>query len=551
MALGLVACEPDPSFVVNSTADTADATLDGTCATSAGVCTLRAALQEANSRAGHDTIEFNISGSGARRIAPTSQLPRLTDAAGATIDGYTQPGSSVNTHATASNAVIRIELQGPGRTSGIDGIDLRSPSNVVRGLAVWNFRQQIRLFGTSSSDNEVLGNFIGTNSTGTVGAAAYAAGSMGVHLQAGANHNQIGKPGAEHRNVISGNFQHGIAMYDDRTDFNVVQNNLLGLRPDGQGALPNQSHGIDINTFAADNLVGGDSDGEGNVLSGNRQNGIEISHGTGTLRNDVIGNLIGAAPNGNSAPAYAANGSFGIDLQGVGNPNVDCSSTCPADAGESLVQDNVIVNSGFRGILITSGDHDNVIRDNWIGELRNGVAAPNRLAGVQLEKGTFGNQIGPGNIIANNPVGVVVVPFGTDPASSTPVPTNGNTITRNVIRGHSGLGIDLAPTGAVTQSPAPDTNNGVNIPQNVSQSPSSVTFQTCAGCTVELFLSDGAVGAFGEGFEYIDSDTANSDGRAVVDVPSDVRGRVVTATVTDTTDSTSEFSQNVLVPLLP
>jgi CSLREA domain-containing protein len=544
-----VACTPAPNFVVNSTADTPDAQLNGTCATSSGVCTLRAALQEANSVSGHDIIGFNISGSGPRRITPTSQLPRLTDSAGTTIDGYTQPGSSVNSNNTASNAVIRIELQGPGRTSGIDGIDLRSPSNVVRGLAVWNFRQQIRLFGTSSHDNEVLGNFIGTNSTGTVGASAYAAGSMGVHLQAGANHNQIGKPGNANRNVISGNYQHGIATYDDRTDFNVVQNNLIGLRPDGQGALPNQSHGIDINTFTADSLVGGEDDGEGNVISGNRQNAIEISHGTGTLRNDVVGNLIGAAPGGNSAPAYARNGSFGIDLQGVGNPNVDCSSTCPADAGESLIEGNVIVNSGFRGILITSGDHDNIVRENWIGELRNGVAAPNVLAGVQLEKGTFGNQIGPGNIIANGPVGVVVVPFGTDPASSTPVPTNGNTITQNVIRGHSGLGIDLAPTGSVTQNPNANTNNGVDIPQNQSQSPSSVSFNTCAGCTVELFLSDGAVGAFGEGFEFIDSDTANSEGRAVIDVPSEVRGRVVTATVTDTTGSTSEFSQNVLVPL--
>jgi CSLREA domain-containing protein len=548
MAVGLVACGPGPSFVVNSTADTPDARLNGTCATSSGVCTLRAALQEANARAGHDTIRFNISGSGARRIAPTSQLPRLTDGAGATIDGYSQPGSSVNTNATASNAVIRIELQGPGRTSGIDGIDLRSPSNVVRGLAIWNFRQQIRLFGTSAHHNQVLGNFIGTNSTGTVGATSYAAGSMGIHLQAGANNNQLGKPGAANRNVISGNHQHGIAMYDDRTDFNRVQNNLIGLRPDGQGALPNQSHGVDINTFAADSLVGGAAAGEGNVISGNRQNGIEISHGTGTLRNDVVGNLIGTAPSGSSAPAYARNGAFGIDLQGVGNPNVDCSATCPADAGESLVQGNVIVNSGFRGILITSGDHDNVVRDNWIGVLRNGVAAPNRFAGVQLEKGTFGNQIGPGNIIANNPSGVVVVPFGTDPASSTPVPTNRNTITRNVIRGSSGLGIDLAPTGAVTQNPSNVTNNGVDIPQNQSQSSSSVTFQTCAGCTVELFFSDGAVGAFGEGFQFIASDVAGSDGRAVVPVSSGVRGRVVTATATDTTGSTSEFSQNVLVP---
>jgi CSLREA domain-containing protein len=45
------------AFVVNSTADAVDASLgDGQCATSAGACTLRAAIQEANALSGADTI---------------------------------------------------------------------------------------------------------------------------------------------------------------------------------------------------------------------------------------------------------------------------------------------------------------------------------------------------------------------------------------------------------------------------------------------------------------------------------------------------------------
>jgi CSLREA domain-containing protein len=138
-AMGLAACGPAPGhFWVNSTADTADARLDGTCATSSGACTLRAALQEANSQSGHNWIDFKLSGPGPHTIAPATQLPRLTDAAGATIDGYTQAGSSVNTDPLVSNAVLRIELRGPGMNSALDGIDLRSPNNVVRGLAVWS-----------------------------------------------------------------------------------------------------------------------------------------------------------------------------------------------------------------------------------------------------------------------------------------------------------------------------------------------------------------------------------------------------------------------------
>jgi CSLREA domain-containing protein len=551
-AMGLAACTPTPKrFVVNSTADTADSKLDGVCATGNGSCTLRAALQEANSVTTHDTVAFDIPGSGTHKIVVGSQLPFLTDPAGTTVDGYTEPGSSVNTSATVSNAVIRIELQGPSNTSAVDGLDLRSPNNVVQGLAIWNFRQQVRLFGLNSHDNEVLGNFLGTNATATVGAPGYVPGSMGVHLQAGANNNRIGKPGNANRNVISGNYQHGIASYDDRTDANVVQNNIIGLKPNGSAALPNQSHGIDLNTYSANWLIGGEGEGEGNVISGNRETGVEISHGAGTVENDIIGNLIGAAPSGTSAPAYARNGSHGIDLQGVGNPDVECSSTCPADAGLSLVQDNVIVNNGFRGILITSGDHDNVVRDNYIGALRNGTPAPNRLGGIQLEKGTFGNDIGPGNVIVYNPVGIVIVPFGTDPASAAEVPTNGNTITRNVLLFQAGLGIDLAPTGAVTANPGAKVNNGIDIPTSTEQTPDEVTFETCDDCTIELFLASRGVGEHGEGFEFLGSATADSDGVAVVEVPSAARGRVVTATATDTTGSTSEFSQNVLVPQQP
>jgi hypothetical protein len=71
---------------------------------------------------------------------------------------------------------------------------------------------------------------------------------------------------------------------------------------------------------------------------------------------------------------------------------------------------------------------------------------------------------------------------------------------------------------------------------------------TCGGCTIELFLADGAAGAHGEGQEFVASAQADSVGLATVPVPETARGRVVTATATDTTGNTSEFSQNVLVP---
>src|SRR5260221_10544571 len=59
-ALSLVAVPGHAAtFVVNTTADTADAVPgDGICADSGGACSLRAAVQEANALAGADTIQL-------------------------------------------------------------------------------------------------------------------------------------------------------------------------------------------------------------------------------------------------------------------------------------------------------------------------------------------------------------------------------------------------------------------------------------------------------------------------------------------------------------
>src|SRR5215211_9530646 len=64
----LVAAEParaaPTTFTVNSTDDAGDATLDGTCDSDDSApgdqCTLRAAIQEANTTTDRDTIDFNI-----------------------------------------------------------------------------------------------------------------------------------------------------------------------------------------------------------------------------------------------------------------------------------------------------------------------------------------------------------------------------------------------------------------------------------------------------------------------------------------------------------
>ena len=89
---------------------TSSTTISVTNTNDNGAGSLRQAIIDANTNAGINTITFNITGAGVKTISPTTPLPDITEAV--IIDGYTQPGASVNTLAVGSNAVLLIELSG-------------------------------------------------------------------------------------------------------------------------------------------------------------------------------------------------------------------------------------------------------------------------------------------------------------------------------------------------------------------------------------------------------------------------------------------------------
>src|SRR5262249_9220409 len=151
-----------------------------------GAGSLRQAILDANNTAnvgGPDRIEFNIpttdpgyqSATDSFRLRPATLLPAVGDPA--VIDGYTQPGASVNTLLGVGqlgvapgnavqygdNAVLKIELDGgqvpPGWNSDHDsyGFALGHDSTVC-GLVINHFTAGIR-----AGDNvSIKGNFIGT-----------------------------------------------------------------------------------------------------------------------------------------------------------------------------------------------------------------------------------------------------------------------------------------------------------------------------------------------------------------------------------------------------
>ena len=98
---------PLSTFTVNVTTDTSDVFPgNGICADSLNKCSLRAAIQESNTRAGADTIQFNI-GAGTPTISPTSPLPDIIDTV--TING-------------ATGGATRVQLSGASAGAGATGL---------------------------------------------------------------------------------------------------------------------------------------------------------------------------------------------------------------------------------------------------------------------------------------------------------------------------------------------------------------------------------------------------------------------------------------------
>lgn len=538
----MMSAHADTVFIVNSIGDGPGCTLNS--------CTLRGAITAADNVTGPATINFAISGAGPFTISPGSMLPMLTNPAGITIDGYSQPGASPNTADAASNAVIRINIMGPGTNqTTIEGIRIGSSGNTIRGLAMYNWRHALLLNGTyhpstgEVGSNSIVGNFICTNSSGTFRAPGVNGGAAGIILSTGAHDNLIGTPLLADRNVISGCAHRGVTLTFDGTNFNKIQNNIVGLTPDGLAGLGNRAHGLDVNYSANDNLIGGTALHEHNVVSGNDNEGIEVSHGSGNRRNKVIGNYVGTNLTGDRAFPYTSNGQSTTNIAGYGvrlEGEHDCNP-CAPNAGYIEVANNVIANNTKGGILIDKGQQWNWIHDNNIGVLLNGTTpAGNGAFGLRFEHGAINNTVGPGNIIANNTRGVQMQATGTQPPSSLHVVTPWNRLTQNTIYNNGGiaLGIDLFPYGQPNVGGVgdPAVNHGIQAPVITSATLVAVSGTSCANCMVEVYVADTTtttgLAGYGEPKTYVGTVTADGSGHWSMSSLG-LSGKTITATATD------------------
>lgn len=414
-----------------------------------------------------------------------------------------------------------------------------SGGNELRGIAIYNMWRAIHFSGSTSVNNRVVGSFIGTNAAGTYRSSKTVHNVNGAILfDGGASYNQIGDVSPADRVIASGSPGSGIYLGGVGTNHNRFYNTLIGISPDGSRHLGNYLQGLDINRGASYNIVGGTLAGQRNWIGGNGISGVEISHEPYADYNQVIGNYIGVNADATGSATIYRNQSSGVHIEDHTNFN--------------LVTHNVIGNNQRAGIQMSETVRNNQLAYNFIGVTPSGANVPNGIAGIVAYNYAANNKIGPGNQIANNPVGILIT-------SSRGGNVN-NRITQNSIYNNDTLGIDLGSTGTTAQNFASQgvtpneqpiaeaPNNNQPHPALAIATPNEVSGLACPGCTVEVFKSDGGAQIYGEGRSYLASAIVDSNGQFRVVISGGLNvGDFVTATATNTMSDTSEFSLNRLV----
>jgi len=361
---------------------------------------------------------------------------------------------------------IGTDISGTSPVNNNDGIFISAANNNKVGGSMPGERNVIsgnERFGIilidDASNNEVKGNYIGTNADGT----APLPNATGIHILGGQN-NIIGGAEAGEGNLISGNNE-GILLYGPIinnithfSDGNKILGNIIGLSINGTDDLGNVTNGIRIDNRSRNNILGGANKGERNFISGNGGNGVTIA-GPFTRLNHVIGNYIGtditgkvAVPNvgGVNIVGEAYSNYIGGPSSGLGNliaNNTDVGIWLMSDS--TYVEGNEIYGHSVDAIFI-AGNH-NVIGGSETGK-RNFIYSNNN--GIRTDSHATFNRI-VGNYLGTDRTGRI---DQTEGYSGVSLSGSDNTVLNNLISGYNnGHGIYIQRWDL--SSPIPERNS--------------------------------------------------------------------------------------------
>ena len=319
----------------------------------------------------------------------------------------------------------------------------------------------------------------------------------------------------------------GIVLFSNG---NRIVGNYVGLGLDGQTPQGNGFPGIYITGSSSNNIIGGTTAADRNVISANNDTGVYIGDGSGVSGNVVEGNYIGTSADGSIA---VSNSRGGVFLNG--------------GVSNTTIADNVI-SGNAQGVVVLSAP-GTVLEGNIIGLNAAGTSAlANNGPGIDFASSNDtvgGTTAAAGNIIADNAGDGILVSGST---------SQNVTIEHNSIFGNVGLGINLAG-GANNSQTAPqaarawiDSAGDLLVNYFVNSPPTGSAYPL----RVEFFKAD----ATGQGQSFVGFDTFTtsdfSNGSKVVNLGSAAAWGVAASdslvlTTTDANGNTSEFSSAIAV----
>lgn len=286
--------------------------------------------------------------------------------------------------------LIGTTADGLGLLPNGDGIELanNATNNLIGGTGARNIISGNDANGVviinNSSANQVQGNFIGTDISGTI---ALGNAGAGVLIDFDAFNNTIGGTAAGSGNVISANFA-GVAI--SLGSGNLVQGNLIGTDVSGVAALGNLGSGVRVLGSSLNNTIGGTLAGAGNTIAFNNLSGINLLGGT---QNAILSNSI------------FSNTVLGIDVSD--DAGITPNDPCDADTGANNLQNFPDLTSA------TSGGGNTAIQGSL-----------NSTASTQFRIEFFSNSVCDGSGNGEGAVFIGSTVVTTDPACVAPFNVN-------------------------------------------------------------------------------------------------------------------------------
>lgn len=305
----------------------------------------------------------------------TSEIT-LVDAVNTVIEGNIIGINPITS--TVLGGVFGIYIEGgAGNIVGNDGPGLR---NVISGHQIAG----IFVDNAPSADLLIRNNFIGTDTLGAAGLAGSGNGS-GILIQ-NSSGVTIGGPRATHKNIISGNIQHGVVMAGASDNF--VLGNNIGINFDEDTYYGNGLIGVLMAGGSDNNKIGSESVTDSyNAISANLIGVSSVDSDLNLIARNYISN--------NVSGTIAAMGGANSQVNGV---ILDTGST------NCRVFENIIGGgTANSGVLIRHSTTTlNQVHGNYIGvDVTSDNILPN-FSGVTIEDGAFDNTIGGPNIEDRN-----------------------------------------------------------------------------------------------------------------------------------------------------